>query len=47
VKSILKNNLDQQPMLFEQPEEAQQPSAHRNIRGKRYYQGGKEAGHAQ
>jgi len=45
VKSILKNGLDRQPLLFEHPEEAQ-PPAHRNIRGRQYYQGGKEAGHA-
>jgi transposase len=45
VKSILKNNLDQQPLLFEQPEEAQSPS-HHNIRGKDYY-GKKEAPNAQ
>jgi transposase len=38
VKSILKNNLDQQPLLFERPEEATSPF-HRNIRGKGYYQG--------
>lgn len=47
VKSILKNGLDRQPLLFENPEEAQQPSAHRNIRGRQYYQGGKEGSHAQ
>lgn len=47
VKSILKNGLDRQPLLFEHPEEAQQPSAHRNIRGRQYYQGGKEGSHAQ
>jgi transposase len=45
VKSILKNGLDQQPLLFEQAEEAQSPT-HYNIRGKHYY-GKKEAGHAQ
>jgi transposase len=49
LKSILKSGLDQQPLLFDRPEEAQQPSAHRNIRGRDYYhQGtGKEASHAQ
>jgi len=41
VKSILKNNLDQQPLLFQHPEEAASPF-HHNIRGKGYYQG-KEA----
>ncbi len=41
VKSILKNNLDQQPLLFDHPEEAASPF-HPNIRGKGYYQG-KEA----
>ncbi|MEJ2724943.1 MAG: IS21 family transposase [Deltaproteobacteria bacterium] len=46
VKSILKNGLDRQPLLFEHPEEAQQPSAHHNIRGRRYYRGGKEVSHA-
>jgi len=45
VKSILKNNLDHQPLLFEQPEEAQSPS-HHNIRGKHYY-GKKKASNAQ
>ena len=45
VKSILKNGLDRQPLLFEHPEEAQ-PPAHPNIRGRHYYHGGKEAGHA-
>jgi transposase len=45
VKSILKNSLDHQPLLFEQPEEAQSPS-HHNIRGKHYY-GKKEASNAQ
>jgi transposase len=45
VKSILKNGLDQQPLLFEHPEEIQ-PPAHQNIRGKGYYHGVKEAGHA-
>ena len=46
VKSILKNGLDRQPLLFEHPEEEAQPPAHRNIRGRHYYHGGKEAGHA-
>ena len=45
VKSILKNGLDRQPLLFEQTEEAQNP-AHHNIRGKGYYHSGKEASHA-
>ena len=45
VKSILKNSLDRQPLLFEHPEEAQ-PSAHPNIRGRQYYHGRKEARHA-
>lgn len=45
VKSILKNGLDRQPLLFEQPEETQ-PPAHHNIRGRHYYHGGKEASHA-
>jgi transposase len=45
VKSILKKGLDQQPLLFEQPEEAQPPS-HRNIRGRNYYHLGEEVGHA-
>jgi transposase len=49
LKSILKNRLDQQPLLFDRTEEAQRPSAHRNIRGRDYYHqgGGKEVGHAQ
>jgi transposase len=46
VKSILKNGLDRQPLLFEYPEPAQ-PPAHPNIRGKHYYHGGKEVDHAQ
>ena len=46
VKSILKSGLDRQPLLFEQPEEAQ-PPAHPNIRGRHYYHGRKEADHAQ
>jgi transposase len=45
VKSILKNGLDQQPLLFELPEETQ-PFCHPNIRGRRYY-GKKEAFNAQ
>ena len=44
VKSILKNRLDQQPLLFDQTEQSQ-PSTHHNIRGKHYY-GKKEDGHA-
>ena len=36
VKSILKNGLDHQPLLFEQTEETKSP-IHRNIRGKHYY----------
>jgi transposase len=45
VKSILKNGLDRQPLLFESTEQAQSPT-HHNIRGKHYYSK-KEAGHAQ
>lgn len=45
VKSILKNGLDQQPLLFEQLQEAPPPT-HPNIRGRRYY-GKKEASNAQ
>jgi len=45
VKSILKNGLDRQPLLFEHSEDVQ-PPAHRNIRGRQYYHGGKEDGHA-
>ena len=45
VKSILKNGLDRQPLLFDHPEENLSP-AHRNIRGKHYYRRGKETGHA-
>jgi len=37
VKSILKNGLDQQPLLFDQTE-TKPPLTHDNIRGKRYYQ---------
>ena len=44
IKSILKKGLDQQPLLFEHPE--QSPSLnHHNIRGKGYYEE-KEAPHA-
>jgi transposase len=46
VKSILKNGLDRQPLLLEQPQEAQPPT-HHNIRGRLYYHSKKEAGHAQ
>jgi transposase len=45
VKSILKNGLDRQPLLFDHPEENLSP-AHRNIRGNHYYRRGKETGHA-
>lgn len=38
VNSILKNNLDQQPLLFPHPEDVPSP-LHYNIRGKGYYQG--------
>jgi len=44
VKSILKNGLDQQPLLFDQTENTP-PVTHDNIRGKHYYQQ-KEATHA-
>jgi transposase len=37
VKSILKNGLDQQPLLFDQSENTP-PIRHDNIRGKHYYQ---------
>jgi transposase len=37
VKSILKNGLDQQPLLFDQRENTP-PLTHDNIRGKHYYQ---------
>lgn len=37
VKSILKNGLDQQPLLFDQTE-TNTPLSHDNIRGKHYYQ---------
>jgi transposase len=37
VKSILKNGLDQQSLLFDQTEEPSSPN-HQNIRGKHYYQ---------
>jgi transposase len=36
VKSILKNGLDQQPLLFE-PSPDSQPVRHENVRGKNYY----------
>ena len=36
VESILKNHLDQQPLLFDPPEH-QPPAQHSNIRGKHYY----------
>ena len=39
VNSILKNGLDQQPLLFDQTETTA-PVTHGNIRGKYYYQGG-------
>jgi transposase len=42
VESILKNRLDQQPLLFDQVEHASS-SNHGNIRGKHYYDG-KEKG---
>jgi transposase len=45
VKSILKNGLDQQPLLFERSAEAP-PVEHHNIRGRGYY-GAKEAADAQ
>ena len=44
VKSILKNGLDRQPLLFEQAEDSP-PSIHQNVRGKNYYRG-KEVNHA-
>jgi len=44
VNSILKNNLDQQPLLFTHPENTTSPH-HHNVRGKGYYQG-KEAENA-
>jgi transposase len=37
VKSILKNGLDRQPLLFDQPDQTCSPN-HQNIRGKHYYQ---------
>jgi hypothetical protein len=37
VKSILKNGLDQQPLLFDQTGQTD-PVTHSNIRGKHYYQ---------
>jgi transposase len=36
VESILKNNLDQQPLLFDAPDQHHTPQ-HNNIRGKHYY----------
>jgi transposase len=36
VESILKKNLDQQPLLFEQ-DETEQPTPHKNVRGNTYY----------
>lgn len=36
IESILKNNLDQQPLLFDAPDHQHSPQ-HRNIRGKHYY----------
>jgi len=36
VESILKKNLDQQPLLFEQ-DETDQSTPHSNVRGKNYY----------
>lgn len=36
VESILKNGLDQQPLLFDQIKESH-PQTHDNIRGKHYY----------
>jgi transposase len=36
VESILKNSLDQQPLLFDAPDQ-QPPAPHSNIRGKHYY----------
>jgi transposase len=45
IESILKNGLDQQPLLFEQIKESRPPT-HHNIRGKHYYRQ-KEATDAQ
>jgi hypothetical protein len=45
VESILKNGLDQQPLLFGQGEKLTKPVNHPNIRGKQYYLKGGE--HAQ
>ena len=45
VESILKNGLDQRPLLPDQTEDQRSPT-HHNIRGKHYYQQ-KEASHAQ
>jgi hypothetical protein len=36
VESILKKNLDQQPLLFDQ-DEIDQSTPHGNVRGKNYY----------
>ena len=36
IESILKINLDQQPLVFEQ-DETEQSTAHKNVRGKTYY----------
>ena len=44
VKSILKNGLDRQPSIFDQPADCP-ASVHHNIRGKNYY-GQKEVDHA-
>jgi len=45
VKSILKNGLDRQPLLFEQKEAIPRLLNHPNVRGNAYYTG-KEACHA-
>jgi transposase len=37
VKSILKNGLDRQPLLFDEADQTPPPD-HQNIRGKQYYQ---------
>jgi transposase len=44
VKSILKNGLDKQPLIFEKPADCP-ASVHHNIRGKNYYEQ-KEVDHA-
>jgi hypothetical protein len=44
VKSIFKNGLDRQPLIFDQPVDSP-ASTHHNIRGKHYY-GEKEIDHA-